>query len=47
MTNLKLNTCSETIFIMPVSDEVENVIRALKGKLLAGTYEVTNMVVNM
>lgn len=34
---LKLNTCLETIFILPVpEDEIEKVIQNLNGKLLAG-----------
>jgi len=38
---LKLNTCSPTIFIMPVSDdEVEKVINDLRGKLLAGINKI-------
>jgi hypothetical protein len=46
MTKLKLNTCSETIFIKPVSeDEAEKVIRNLKGKLSIGIYEVPDLVV--
>jgi hypothetical protein len=46
MTKLKLNTCSETIFIKPVSeDEVEKVVKNLKGKLLAGIDEVPDLVV--
>jgi hypothetical protein len=41
MTKLKLNTYSETIFIKPVSeDEVEKVMKNLKGKLSAGINEV-------
>jgi hypothetical protein len=37
VTKLKLNTCLETIFILPVpEDEVEKVIQCLNGELLAG-----------
>ena len=37
-----LNTCSPTVFIMPVSeDEVEKVIKVLKGKHSAGVDEVS------
>jgi hypothetical protein len=36
LTKLKLNTCLETIFILPVpEDEVEKEIQFLNGKLLA------------
>jgi len=38
---LKLNTCSPIIFILPVSDdEVEKVIKHLRGKLSAGIHKV-------
>jgi len=41
MRKSKLNTCSPTIFIMPVSDnEVEKVIKDLRGKLSAGILKV-------
>lgn len=46
MTKLKLNTCSEIIFIMPVSeDELEKVMKNLKGKPLAGIEEVRDLIV--
>ncbi|GFG34873.1 hypothetical protein Cfor_10398 [Coptotermes formosanus] len=46
MTKLKLNTCSETILIQPVlEDEVEKVVKNLKGKLWVGVDEVPDLVV--
>jgi hypothetical protein len=46
MTKLKLNTCSEIIFIRPVSeDELEKVMKNLKGKLSAGIEEVRDLIV--
>ena len=34
MTNLKINTCPQTIFINPVSEnKVENMVRNLKGNV--------------
>ena len=43
MTNLKINTCPQTIFINPVSEnEVEKVIRNLKGKDSSGFDDVTD-----
>jgi hypothetical protein len=46
MTKLKLNTCSKAIFIKPVSeDQVEKVIKNLKGKLSAGINEGPDLVV--
>lgn len=46
MTKLKLNTCSETTFIKPVSeDEVEKFMKNLKGKLSAGIKDVQDLIV--
>jgi hypothetical protein len=43
MRKLQLNTCSPTIFIMPLSDnEVAKVIKDLKGKLSAGIDKVAD-----
>jgi hypothetical protein len=37
MTNLKINTCPQTILINPVSEnEVEKVVKNLKGKFSSG-----------
>ena len=48
MTNLKINTCPQTIFINPVSEnEVENVVRNLKGKCSSGFDGVTKSIVNI
>jgi hypothetical protein len=42
MTNLKINTCPQTMFINPVSEnEVEKVIKNLKGKRSSGFDGVT------
>jgi hypothetical protein len=46
MTNLKINTCPQTIFINPVSEnEVENVVMNLKGKCSSGFDDVTDSIV--
>jgi hypothetical protein len=46
MTNLKINTCPQTIFINPVSEtEVEKVVRNLKGKCSSGFDDVTDCIV--
>ena len=45
MTNLKINTCPQTIFINPVSEnEVEKVVKNLKGKRSPGFDNVTNSI---
>jgi hypothetical protein len=41
MANLKINTCPQTIFINPVSEnEVEKVVKNLKGKYSSGFDDV-------
>jgi hypothetical protein len=46
MTNLKINTCPQTIFINPVSEtEVEKVVRNLKGKCSSGFDNVMDSIV--
>jgi hypothetical protein len=46
MTNLKINTCTQTIFVNPVSEtEVEKVIKNLKGKCSSGFDDVTDSIV--
>jgi hypothetical protein len=46
MTNLKINTCPQTIFINPVSKtEVEKVVKNLKGKCSSGLDDVTDSTV--
>jgi hypothetical protein len=46
VTNLKLSTFPETVFVNPVSDsEVERVIRNLKGTLSAGFDVVLDLVI--
>jgi hypothetical protein len=43
ITNLKINTCPQTIFINPVSEtEVEKVVKNLKGKYSSGFDDVTD-----
>ena len=43
---LQLNTCPQTVFIKPVSeDEVEKVIKELRGKLPAGIDKVQGLIV--
>jgi len=45
MTNLKINTCPQTIFINPVSEnEVEKVVKNLKGKCSLGFDDVTDFI---
>jgi hypothetical protein len=45
MTNLKINTCPQTIFINPVSEtEVEKVVSNLKGKYSSGFDDVTDSI---
>jgi len=46
MTNLKINTCPQTIFINQVSEnEVEKVVKNLKGKCPSGFDDVTDSIV--
>jgi len=46
ITNLKINTCPQTMFINPVSEnEVEKVIKNLKGKCSSGFDSVTDSIV--
>jgi hypothetical protein len=46
MTNLKINTCPQTIFINPVSEnEVQKVVKNLKGKCSSGFDGVTDSTV--
>jgi hypothetical protein len=46
MTNLKINTCPQTIFINPVSEtEVEKVVKNLKGNGSSGFDNVTDSIV--
>ena len=46
MTTFKMNTCPQTIFINPVSEnEVEKVIKNLKGKHSSGFDDVTDSIV--
>jgi hypothetical protein len=46
MTNLKINTCPQIIFINPVSEtEVEKVVKNLKAKYSSGFDDVTDSVV--
>ena len=46
MTTFKTNTCPQTIFINPVSEnEVEKVIKNLKGKHSSGFDDVTDSIV--
>jgi len=46
MTNLKINTCPQTIFINLVSEnEVEKVVKYLKGKCSSGFDDVTDSIV--
>jgi hypothetical protein len=46
MTNLKINTCPQTIFINPVSEnKVEKVVKNLKGKCSSGFDDVTDSIV--
>jgi len=46
MTNLKINTCPQTMFINPVSEnKVEKVVKNLKGKRSSGFDGVTDPIV--
>jgi hypothetical protein len=46
MTNFKINTSPQTIFLNPVSEkEIEKVIKNLKGKHSAGFNDVTDSIV--
>jgi hypothetical protein len=46
MTNLKINTCPQTIFMHPASEtEVEKVVRNLRGKCSSGFDDVTDSIV--
>jgi len=46
MTNLKINTCPQTIFINPVSEnDVEKVVENLKGKCSSGFDGVKDSIV--
>ena len=46
MTNFKINTCPQTMFINPVSEnEVEKVVTNLKGKCSSGFDGVTDCIV--
>jgi hypothetical protein len=46
MTNLKINTCPQTIFINSVSEnEVEKLVRNLKAKCSSGFDDVTDSIV--
>ena len=46
MTNLKINTCPQTIFINPVSEnKIEKVVKNLKGKCSSGFDDVTDSIV--
>ena len=46
MTNFKINTCPQTMFINPVSEnEVEKVVKKLKGKCSSGFDGVTDSIV--
>jgi hypothetical protein len=41
MTNLKINTCPQAIFINPVSEtEVQKVVKNLNGKCSSGCDDV-------
>jgi hypothetical protein len=46
MTNLKINTCPQTIFINPDSEtEVEKVVKNIKGKYSSGFDDVMDSIV--
>jgi hypothetical protein len=48
MTNLKRNTCPQTIFINPVSENgVEKVVKNLKGICSSGFDDVVDSIVHV
>jgi hypothetical protein len=46
MSNLKINSCPQTMYITPVSEsEIEKVVKKLKGKSSSGFDDVTESIV--